>query len=108
MTMAFARDSYETSNKFYAAVYENAGAPEQYHLNAYNEFATEVSKAAQWQLIKSSTPMKVVERSFVYNDDDHVTVKAKADVVLRLYLPITLCGRRTRDRVLLLFGKFIL
>ena len=25
--------------------------------------------------------MKVVERSFVYNDDDHVTVKAKADVV---------------------------
>ena len=81
MTMAFARDSYETSNKFYAAVYENAGAPEQYHLNAYNEFATEVSKAAQWQLIKSSTPMKVVERSFVYNDDDHVTVKAKADVV---------------------------
>ena len=24
----------------------------QYHLNAYNEFATEVSKAAQWQLIK--------------------------------------------------------
>ena len=50
-------------------------------MNAYNEFATEVSKAAQWQLIKSSTPMKVVERSFVYNDDDHVTVKAKADVV---------------------------
>lgn len=81
MTMAFARDSYETSNKFYAAVYENAIVPERYHLNAYNKFATEVSKAAQWQLIKSSTPMKVVERSFVYNDDDHVTVKAKADVV---------------------------
>ena len=77
-------------------------------MNAYNEFATEVSKAAQWQLIKSSTPMKVVERSFVYNDDDHVTVKAKADVVYAYTYQLRLCGRRTRDRVLLLFGKFIL
>ena len=60
MTMAFARDSYETSNKFYAAVYENAGVPEQYHLNAYNEFASTVSKPSSWSLyafIFSINPM---------------------------------------------------
>lgn len=77
VTMAFARDSYETSNKFYAATDERNS---NIVLNAYNEFATDLSGAAQWQLIKSVVPMKVVERSFVYNANNHVTVKAKADV----------------------------
>ena len=78
MTMAFARDNYETSNKFYVAVDEyfqfSTGDREG------NVFVNEASGAAQWQLVKSEKPMTIIERSFVYNNNNHVTVKAKADV----------------------------
>lgn len=78
MTMAFARDSYETSNKFYAAVdgYYQLCSGDRSH----NLFVNESSSAAQWQLLKSKNPMVIVERSFVYNSNNHVTVKAKGDV----------------------------
>ncbi|WP_455625669.1 DUF6383 domain-containing protein [Parabacteroides sp.] len=78
MTMAFARDSYETSNKFYAAVdgsYQLCSGD-----RSHNIFVNEPSSAAQWQLLKSKNPMVIVERSFVYNNNNHVTVKAKGDV----------------------------
>ncbi|HIX87362.1 MAG TPA: hypothetical protein H9848_12270 [Candidatus Parabacteroides intestinigallinarum] len=78
VTMAFARDNNETSNKWYAVVSDS------YQLTTGdregNVFVNESSDAAQWQLIKSKSAKKIVERSFVYNDNGHVTVKAKADV----------------------------
>ena len=87
VTMAFARDNNETSNKWYAAVDYNEyfqNDVEKYQLTTGdvegNIFANESSDAAQWQLIKSKSAKKIVERSFVYNDNGHVTVKAKADV----------------------------
>ena len=84
VTMAFARDNNETSNKWYAAVNEYPEDSKIYELTTGdvegNVFANESSDAAQWQLIKSKSAKKIVERSFVYNDNGHVTVKAKADV----------------------------
>ena len=78
VTMAFARDNNETSNKWYAVVSDS------YQLTTGdregNVFVNESSDAAQWQLIKSKSAKKIIERSFVYNDNGHVTVKAKADV----------------------------
>lgn len=81
VTMAFARDNYETSNKWYAAVNEDLDlcADDDPLTINHNYFVNEASEAAQWQLIKKDAK-KVVERSFVYNDNGHVTVKAKADV----------------------------
>ncbi|WP_455620464.1 DUF6383 domain-containing protein [Parabacteroides sp.] len=81
VTMAFARDNYETSNKWYAAVNEDlelCADDDPLTIN-HNYFVNESSEAAQWQLIKKDAK-KVVERSFVYNDNGHVVVKAKADV----------------------------
>ena len=83
MTMAFARDNYETSNKFYVAVTENeyyGGYELSTGDREGNVFVNEASGAAQWQLVKSEKPMTIIERSFVYNNNNHVTVKAKADV----------------------------
>ena len=85
VTMAFARDNNETSNKWYAAINEDGEFCADKH-NAVvwgadkDIFVTEASDAAQWQLIKSKSAKKIIERSFVYNDNGHVTVKAKADV----------------------------
>lgn len=75
VTMAFARDNYETSNKVYATV---DGSDE---LVGGSSFATETSNAAQWQLLKDAKPTKLQERSYVYNNDGKVTVKAKGDIV---------------------------
>ena len=83
MTMAFARDNYETSNKFYVAVTEDeyyGGYELSTGDREGNVFVNEASGAAQWQLVKSEKPMTIIERSFVYNNNNHVTVKAKADV----------------------------
>ena len=84
VTMAFARDNNETSNKWYAAINEDGEFCSEDHTASWltdkNVFVTEASDAAQWQLIKSKSAKKIVERSFVYNDNGHVTVKAKADV----------------------------
>ena len=84
VTMAFARDNNETSNKWYAAINEDGEFCAEDHNGSSiypdNYFVTEASDAAQWQLIKSKSAKKIVERSFVYNDNGHVTVKAKADV----------------------------
>lgn len=74
VTMAFARDNYETSNKVYATV-EGNDLVDEY------SFATETSNAAQWQLLKDAKPTKLQERSYVYNNDGKVTVKAKGDIV---------------------------
>ena len=60
-TLAFARDKNDTSNKFYAVVEENN------ELNAYNEFATDIADAAQWQLVRSESPVSI-SRVFVYNN----------------------------------------
>lgn len=81
VTMAFARDNNETSNKWYAAVNEDLElcADDGNIFSTPNYFVNESSEAAQWQLIKKDAK-KVVERSFVYNDNGHVVVKAKADV----------------------------
>jgi len=81
VTMAFARDNNETSNKWYAAVNEDLKlcADDNNIFSIPNYFVNESSEAAQWQLIKKDAK-KVVERSFVYNDNGHVVVKAKADV----------------------------
>ncbi|WP_455636943.1 DUF6383 domain-containing protein [Parabacteroides sp.] len=88
VTMAFARDNYETSNKLYAAVsdYENDADELARKLCAFEfnnvceYFVNNASEAAQWQLIKKGT-QKVVERSFVYNDNGVAVVAPKADVV---------------------------
>jgi len=76
VTMAFARDNNETSNKWYAAVTEETSG---YLLNKDNKFADNVSAAAQWQLIKDESPKTIIESSFVYNRGNHVTVQAKGD-----------------------------
>ena len=76
VTMAFARDNNETSNKWYAAVTEGTSG---YLLNKDNKFADNVSAAAQWQLIKDESPKTIIESSFVYNRGNHVTVQAKGD-----------------------------
>ena len=60
-TLAFARDKNDTSNKFYAVVEENN------ELNVYNEFATDIVDAAQWQLVRSESPVSI-SRVFVYNN----------------------------------------
>ena len=76
VTMAFARDNNDTSNKWYAAVNES----NQLWYNESDAFTNDASDAAQWQLIKNKDSLVVIERSFVYNNNGHVTVKAKADV----------------------------
>ena len=72
VTMAFARDNNETSNKWYAAVKNDK-------LNANGKFSNDVSGAAQWQLVKERNPRTIIESSFVYNRGNHVTVQAKGD-----------------------------
>lgn len=76
VTMAFARDNNETSNKWYVAAKKQAGG---YELNKNGKFANEVSGAAQWQLVKDEKQSTIIERSFVYNKDGRVTVQARAD-----------------------------
>ena len=76
VTMAFARDNNETSNKWYAAVKKLVTG---YELNADDRFANEVSDAAQWQLVKDEKQSTIIERSFVYNKDGRVTVQARGD-----------------------------
>ncbi|WP_455635249.1 DUF6383 domain-containing protein [Parabacteroides sp.] len=87
VTMAFARDNYETSNKLYAAVSDYTSGTNlarklcASEINGVHEyFVNNASEAAQWQLIKKGT-QKVVERSFVYNDNGVAVVAPKADVV---------------------------
>ncbi|WP_455621696.1 DUF6383 domain-containing protein [Parabacteroides sp.] len=85
VTMAFARDNHETSNKWYAAVMENKTNTSDYKLCAeeiganHEYFVTESSQAAQWQLIKKNR-RSVIARSFVYNDNGVAVVAPKADV----------------------------
>ena len=76
MTMAFARDVNETSNKWYAGVYYDGSS---YVLNKNNEFSNTLSGAAQWQLVKNPVKKTIIERSFVYNKDGRVTVHARGD-----------------------------
>lgn len=54
VTMAFARDNNETSNKWYAAVNEDLKlcADDGNIFSTPNYFVNESSEAAQWQLIK--------------------------------------------------------
>ncbi len=81
VTMAFARDNNETSNKWYVAATENnlSLATSEYILNKNDKFANEVSGAAQWQLVKEDNKRTIIERSFVYNKDGRVTVQARGD-----------------------------
>ena len=81
VTMAFARDNNETSNKWYVAATENnlPFAISEYILNKNDKFANEVSGAAQWQLVKEDNKRTIIERSFVYNKDGRVTVQARGD-----------------------------
>lgn len=79
MTMAFACDNNETSNKWYAAAKNQTGSTTNFQLNKNGKFANEVSGAAQWQLVKEDNKRTVIERSFVYNKDGRVTVQARAD-----------------------------
>ena len=81
VTMAFARDNNETSNKWYVAATENnlPFATSEYILNKNDKFANEVSGAAQWQLVKEDNKRTIIERSFVYNKDGRVTVQARGD-----------------------------
>lgn len=81
VTMAFARDNNETSNKWYVAATENnlPLATSEYILNKNDKFANEVSGAAQWQLVKEDNKRTIIERSFVYNKDGRVTVQARGD-----------------------------
>ena len=81
VTMAFARDNNETSNKWYVAATENnlPLATSEYILNKNGKFANEVSGAAQWQLVKEDNKRTIIERSFVYNKDGRVTVQARGD-----------------------------
>ncbi|WP_297909096.1 DUF6383 domain-containing protein, partial [uncultured Parabacteroides sp.] len=82
VTMAFARDNNETSNKWYAAVTDNGNTPgtASYtaQLNKNGKFADKVYDAAQWQLVKG-IKRTIIERSFVYNKDGRVTVQARGD-----------------------------
>ena len=78
VTMAFARDSYETSNKWYAGV-EEGETEDSYQLNKNDEFSNKLSGAAQWQLVKSKNAQTILDRSFVYNRDGRVTVQARGD-----------------------------
>ncbi len=78
VTMAFARDANETSNKWYAGVYYDNGV-NSYVLNKNNEFSNSLSGAAQWQLVRTASKKTIIERSFVYNKDGRVTVQAKGD-----------------------------
>lgn len=79
VTMAFARDNNETSNKWYVAAKKQASLLAGYELNKNGKFANEVSDAAQWQLVKDDKKSTIIERSFVYNKDGRVTVQARAD-----------------------------
>ena len=79
VTMAFARDNNETSNKWYVAAKKQASPLTRYELNKNGKFANEVSDAAQWQLVKDDKKCTIIERSFVYNKDGRVTVQARAD-----------------------------
>lgn len=79
VTMAFARDNNETSNKWYVAAKKQANPLAGYELNKNGKFANEVSDAAQWQLVKDDKKRTIIERSFVYNKDGRVTVQARAD-----------------------------
>ena len=79
MTLAFARDNNETSNKWYVAAKKQASPLTGYELNKNGKFANEVSDAAQWQLVKDDKKCTIIERSFVYNKDGRVTVQARAD-----------------------------
>ena len=84
VTMAFARDSYETSNKWYAGV-EEGETDDTYQLNANDEFSNKLSGAAQWQLVKSKNAATILDRSFVYNRDGRVTVQARGDKAYAYY-----------------------
>ena len=86
-TMAFARDSYETSNKWYAGVEETKENNDDitYNLNANDEFSNKLSGAAQWQLVKSKSAVTILDRSFVYNRDGRVTVQARGDKAYAYY-----------------------
>ena len=66
-TLAFARDKNDTSNKLYAVVEEDPKDSKQYRLNDPNEFATDISDADQWQLVRSKNPVSQT-RVFVYNN----------------------------------------
>ena len=79
VTMAFARDNNETSNKWYAAVKNQIGSTTEFQLNKNGKFSNEVFGAAQWQLVKEDNKRTIIERSFVYNRDGRVTVQARAD-----------------------------
>lgn len=79
VTMAFARDNNETSNKWYVAAKKQPRFATEYQLNKNGKFANEVSGAAQWQLVKAEKQSTIIERSFVYNKDGRVTVQARAD-----------------------------
>ena len=72
-TLAFARDKNDTSNKLYSIV--DAGWNERYALSG--EFANDIADAAQWQLVKKSTP-EDLSRVFVYNN---TTTESVDDVV---------------------------
>ena len=86
VTMAFARDSYETSNKWYAGVEETKeNNAIKYNLNANGEFSNKLSGAAQWQLVKSKSAVTILDRSFVYNRDGRVTVQARGDKAYAYY-----------------------
>ena len=72
-TLAFARDKNDTSNKLFAVVesrddatYNYLGEDFYYKLNEDDKFATEISEAAQWQLVRGGAV--TTTRTFVYNN----------------------------------------
>ena len=76
-TLAFARDQYDTSNKLYTIVQEHEGlrnpdgTPKMEigptSISNIDPFTNELSDAAQWQLVKSESPVSLT-RAVVYNN----------------------------------------
>ena len=65
-TLAFARDKNDTSNKLFAVVEGEGTVSDPYKLNSDDKFATEISDAAQWQLVRGGAV--TTTRTFVYNN----------------------------------------
>ena len=75
MTLSFGRDIAPTSNKLYPVYDETAST------GFAEEMTGNVTEAAQWRLIKSTTDNHPVRYNYVYANGDLINTKTQGDVV---------------------------
>lgn len=67
-------------------------------MNKNDKFANEVSGAAQWQLVKEDNKRTIIERSFVYNKDGRVTVQARGDKLMPMFIDCSISMMALKPR----------